>query len=93
MRASGVRAFRPWAVGGHVYAKAAAEATPAKGSGFFSSSGKFFVDTRPQSSLDKPSQRCGAVAQLGERLNGIQEAVGSIPSSSTRKIKGLRVTS
>jgi hypothetical protein len=23
-------------------------------------------------------------------LNGIQEAVGSIPSSSTRKIKGLR---
>jgi hypothetical protein len=25
----------------------------------------------------------GAVAQLGERLNGIQEAVGSIPSSST----------
>ena len=28
--------------------------------------------------------RCGAVAQLGERLNGIQEVVGSIPSSSTR---------
>ncbi|CAM2060537.1 hypothetical protein DSUL_50341 [Desulfovibrionales bacterium] len=26
----------------------------------------------------------GAVAQLGERLNGIQEAVGSIPSSSTK---------
>ena len=25
----------------------------------------------------------GAVAQLGERLNGIQEAVGSIPISST----------
>ena len=26
----------------------------------------------------------GAVAQLGERLNGIQEVVGSIPSSSTK---------
>ncbi len=25
----------------------------------------------------------GAIAQLGERLNGIQEADGSIPSSST----------
>ena len=31
----------------------------------------------------------GAVAQLGERLNGIQEAVSSILSSSTRKIQGL----
>jgi hypothetical protein len=31
----------------------------------------------------------GAVAQLGERLNGIQEVVGSIPISSTLKIKGL----
>ena len=30
----------------------------------------------------------GAVAQLGERLNGIQEVVGSIPISSTFKIKG-----
>ncbi len=29
----------------------------------------------------------GAVAQLGERLNGIQEVVGSIPISSTIKIK------
>ena len=28
---------------------------------------------------------CGAVAQLGERLNGIQEVVGSIPISSTIK--------
>ena len=28
-------------------------------------------------------QRLGAVAQLGERLNGIQEVVGSIPISST----------
>jgi hypothetical protein len=31
----------------------------------------------------------GAVAQLGERLNGIQEVVGSIPISSTKKIKRL----
>ncbi len=28
----------------------------------------------------------GAVAQLGERMNGIHEVVGSIPSSSTKKI-------
>ena len=29
----------------------------------------------------------GAVAQLGERLNGIQEVVGSIPISSTKEYK------
>ena len=34
--------------------------------------------------------REGAIAQLGERLNGIQEVVGSIPISSTNKNKGLR---
>ena len=27
---------------------------------------------------------CGAVAQLGERLNGIQEVDGSIPFGSTK---------
>ena len=31
----------------------------------------------------------GAVAQLGERLNGIQEVVGSIPISSTSTSKGF----
>ena len=31
----------------------------------------------------------GAVAQLGERYNGIVEVVGSIPSGSTIFIKGL----
>jgi hypothetical protein len=31
----------------------------------------------------------GAIAQLGERFNGIEEVVGSIPSGSTIKIKGL----
>ena len=30
----------------------------------------------------------GVVAQLGERLNGIQEVRGSIPLSSTRLEKG-----
>ena len=35
------------------------------------------------------SQLRGAVAQLGERLNGIQEVVGSIPSSSTNDSNGL----
>ena len=32
---------------------------------------------------------CGVVAQLGERLNGIQEVVGSIPISSTNVKPGL----
>ncbi len=27
--------------------------------------------------------RCGAIAQLGERLHGMQEVRGSIPRSST----------
>ena len=31
----------------------------------------------------------GAIAQLGERLHGMQEVVGSIPTSSTRLLKGL----
>jgi hypothetical protein len=31
----------------------------------------------------------GAVAQLEERLNGIQEVRGSTPLSSTKDIKGL----
>ena len=47
-----------------------------------------------QYDIDRPKRDCyirfksrGAVAQLGERMNGIHEAVGSIPSSSTKKIK------
>ena len=38
----------------------------------------------------------GAVAQLGERLNGIQEVVGSIPINSTRNTRegnGIRCPS
>ncbi len=38
---------------------------------------------RPRSSAH-PSPGRGAIAQLGERLNGIQEVVGSIPSGSTK---------
>ena len=34
--------------------------------------------------LPRVSDPCGAVAQLGERLNGIQEVSGSIPLSSTK---------
>ena len=33
---------------------------------------------------------CGAVAQLGECLNGIQEVAGSIPAGSTTQILGMR---
>ena len=36
-----------------------------------------------------PSDPDGAIAQLGERLNGIQEVGGSIPPGSTNRIKGL----
>jgi hypothetical protein len=32
-----------------------------------------------------PASLRGAIAQLGERLNGIQEVVGSIPIGSTSK--------
>ena len=32
---------------------------------------------------DRITNKEGAIAQLGERLNGIQEVVGSIPTSST----------
>ena len=38
----------------------------------------------PEGCFRRFALRDGAVAQLGERLNGIQEVVGSIPSSSTR---------
>ena len=31
-------------------------------------------------------EQCGAIAQLGERFNGIEEVVGSIPSGSTNAI-------
>ncbi len=41
-------------------------------------SGLRYVRVRP-----RPFPACGAVAQLGERLNGIQEVVGSIPIGST----------
>jgi hypothetical protein len=33
--------------------------------------------------------KCGAIAQLGERYNGIVEVTGSIPVGSTNKIKGF----
>ena len=31
--------------------------------------------------------KSGAIAQLGERFNGIEEVVGSIPSGSTKSFK------
>ncbi len=36
---------------------------------------------------DRPER--GAIAQLGERLNGIQEVVGSIPIGSTKHSSAL----
>src|SRR6185312_15652515 len=38
-----------------------------------------------------PLLRLGAIAQLGERLHGMQEVVGSIPTSSTKLLKGRPV--
>jgi hypothetical protein len=40
--------------------------------------------------IDLEEQAVGAVAQLGERLNGIQEVVGSTPISSTKTWIQLR---
>jgi hypothetical protein len=34
----------------------------------------------------------GAIAQLGERLHGMQEVGGSIPPGSTKKINHFRAT-
>ena len=49
---------------------------------------------RPRGGLsfgpDRPMEsRGGAVAQLGERVNGIHEVRGSIPLGSTNEINGL----
>ena len=37
-----------------------------------------------------PKRICGAIAQLGERFNGIEEVVGSIPSGSTKFLSSLK---
>ena len=34
----------------------------------------------------------GGIAQLGERLNGIQEVSGSIPLISTKNLRNLRIS-
>ena len=36
---------------------------------------------------ERGQNMCGGIAQLGERLNGIQEVSGSIPLTSTKKIQ------
>ena len=43
--------------------------------------------------LSNPNAENGGVAQLGERLNGIQEASGSIPLISTIIQKGKTIAS
>ena len=48
------------------------------------------VDTPSSLGLHSPVPGRGAVAQLGERLNGIQEVDGSIPFGSTIRINDLR---
>src|SRR5258706_6134517 len=47
-------------------------------------SGNFDAPTALVSVPSRSSRHRGAVAQLGERLNGIQEVDGSIPFGSTR---------
>jgi hypothetical protein len=39
---------------------------------------------RPPSPKRAGPKKRGAIAQLGERFNGIEEVVGSIPSGSTK---------
>ena len=51
------------------------------------------LDKNPQSVVIASPEMQGAIAQLGERLNGIQEVSGSIPLSSTKNIKGLQIIS
>ena len=42
-------------------------------------------ETRSTQPSESSSERhCGAIAQLGERLHGMQEVSGSIPLSSTK---------
>ena len=48
-----------------------------------------FLTFRREPPLRRHAAYRGAVAQLGERYNGIVEVVGSIPSGSTNIIKGL----
>ena len=36
-------------------------------------------------------QKSGAIAQLGERFNGIEEVVGSIPSGSTKFLNEFKL--
>jgi hypothetical protein len=48
---------------------------------------------RPNRSRQRGFWKNGAIAQLGERFNGIEEVVGSIPSGSTisrNRFNGLR---
>ena len=47
-------------------------------------SGKYAI-IQKLSDTDMQNQILGGIAQLGERLNGIQEVSGSIPLISTRK--------
>jgi hypothetical protein len=47
------------------------------------------LDRHRQSMVFGSGDTQGAIAQLGERLNGIQEVSGSIPLSSTKIPKSL----
>jgi hypothetical protein len=46
---------------------------------------------RPNRSGCRSSRENGAIAQLGERFNGIEEVVGSIPSGSTNLARNFNV--
>ena len=42
--------------------------------------------------LSEQRTKDGGIAQLGERLNGIQEVSGSIPLISTKNLRNLRIS-
>ena len=43
--------------------------------------------------LWRKSKKFGGIAQLGERLHGMQEVIGSIPFTSTKFVSGSSVSS
>ncbi len=48
------------------------------------------LDSRtPRVLYNKIQTQGGGIAQLGERLNGIQEVSGSIPLTSTKRYQGV----
>src|SRR5215472_10846754 len=68
--------------------------TEAVGGAGAAAGGRQFFRLPPRCGLSNLADlvSCGAIAQLGERYNGIVEVTGSIPVGSTNEIRGLGIT-